>query len=274
MDIDDAVVTLRDSAQYGVAMFPDTGENKRKGARGDDDEMGVADQIVMERARARRREIAEEEKVEEEMLEEERAAQRAKARESRREKALERAQQIKARTGSEVGGDDTSEVSEASETRRTRRRTRQRAVTADNSESDAMSVDSLASKRAPHKTKKGVRSVEAKVVRATPQPECSDSDSVELVDDMKRKTSLVRRSKTRERSTEPATHVTTAATTIRERTKPFSTFASLGSDGEGESTPRPTRQRTTDTNGAESAVDCFHARTLPLQMARNRPGAR
>ena len=266
MDIDDAVVTLRDSAQYGVAMFPDTGENKRKGARGDDDEMGVADQIVMERARARRREIAEEEKVEEEMLEEERAAQRAKARESRREKALERAQQIKARTGSEVGGDDTSEVSEASETRRTRRRTRQRAVTADNSESDAMSVDSLASKRAPHKTKKGVRSVEAKVVRATPQPECSDSDSVELVDDMKRKTSLVRRSKTRERST--------AATTIRERTKPFSTFASLGSDGEGESTPRPTRQRTTDTNGAESAVDCFHARTLPLQMARNRPGAR
>ncbi|KAG6371353.1 hypothetical protein JVT61DRAFT_9551 [Boletus reticuloceps] len=34
--MDEAIITLRDSAQYGVAMFPETNESKRKGAGGDD----------------------------------------------------------------------------------------------------------------------------------------------------------------------------------------------------------------------------------------------
>ena len=271
--MEDAIVTLRDSAQYGVAMFPDTGENKRKGAGGDDDEMGVADQIVMERARARRRELAEEEKVEKEMLEEERAAQRAKARESRWEKAKERAQQakqIKARAEGRVEAGDTSEASEASATRRTWRRTRQQAA---DSESDAMSVDSLASRRSARIAKKGVRDDGGKAVRARPQPNGSDSDSVELHGDSNPKAD-VRRSKTRERDAEPDARVSTETTAPRERKKPFSEFASLDGDGECESTPRPDRQRTTDTGGAEIVIDSLHARMLPLQLARNRAGAR
>lgn len=266
VDMEDAIVTLRDSAQYGVAMFPDTGENSSRGPGGDDDEMDVADQIVMERARVRRKELAEEERVEKEMLEEERAAQRAKARESRWEKAVERAQQvrqIKGHAGGKTAAEDVSDVSEASATRKTRRGTKQQAVT-DDPESDAMSVDSLASKRSACIAKKGVRS---KAARATPQPNSSDSDSVELVNDPKRQTSF--RSKTRERSTDPDTCVNTGIAASRER-KRFSGFSLLNSDGEHESTPRPARQRTTDT----SAIDSLHTRMFPLQMARNRPGAR
>lgn len=64
-----AVSILRESASYGVAMFPEdggewgTGTNARgrRGRKGSDaDEMGVADRIVMERARKRRKELEEE----------------------------------------------------------------------------------------------------------------------------------------------------------------------------------------------------------------------
>lgn len=49
-----AVKTLRESVEYGVAMFPDTG--------GDDEEgMKAADDVVKERARARRKQLLEEE---------------------------------------------------------------------------------------------------------------------------------------------------------------------------------------------------------------------
>ena len=49
-----AIKTLRESVEYGVAMFPDTG--------GDNDEgMKAADDVVKERARVRRRQLLEEE---------------------------------------------------------------------------------------------------------------------------------------------------------------------------------------------------------------------
>ncbi|KAJ7574386.1 RTC4-like domain-containing protein [Mycena floridula] len=57
----DAVKILRDSATYGVAMFPeDEGESggDRKKNKGD---MGVADKMVMDRARRRRKELDQEE---------------------------------------------------------------------------------------------------------------------------------------------------------------------------------------------------------------------
>ena len=271
--MDEAIVTLRDSAQYGVAMFPDTGESKRKGAGGED-EMDVADRIVMERARIRRKELAEEERVEKEMLEEERAAQRARARESRREKAMERAQQArqtKVHAERKVGTEEASEASEASETRRARRGTRQQAVTAD-PDSDAMSVDSLASRRSTRIAKKEGRGDVGKTTGATVQPNGSDSGSVEFVDDSKRKASTGR-SNTKERSAEPGTRVRPETTAPPERKKPFSGFASLDNDGERDSTPRPTRQRRTDASATDNPVNALHARVLPLQVARNRSGA-
>ncbi len=50
-----AVQTMRESAGYGVAMFPDTSEGPG---------VGAAEDIVLERARARRRELEDEERME------------------------------------------------------------------------------------------------------------------------------------------------------------------------------------------------------------------
>lgn len=262
-------MTLRESAQYGVSMFPDTGETKRKGGGVDDDDMDVADRIVMERARVRRKELAEEEKVEEEILAEERAAQRAKARDSRREKALERAQQTresKTRAGSKVQA-DTSEASETNAMRRARRGTRQRAVMND-SESDAMSVDSLVGRQSVQIAKKGVRGDGVKAVRVTSQVISSDSDSVEFVGDLGHK-ARNRKSKTSERSMDPDTHVSIKTIAARERAT-FSVLASLASDEEHKGTPRPTRGRKINLTTAETTTGSSNT----LQIARNRPGAR
>lgn len=67
----EAITTLRESVEYGVAMFPaDEGE----GGKGDGDTsiLTAGERIIMERARARRKELEEEERREEE---EERRAQ-------------------------------------------------------------------------------------------------------------------------------------------------------------------------------------------------------
>ena len=50
-----AVQTMRESAGYGVAMFPDTSEGT---------EVGAGEDIVLERARVRRRELEDEERIE------------------------------------------------------------------------------------------------------------------------------------------------------------------------------------------------------------------
>ena len=49
-----AIKTLRESVEYGVAMFPDTGADNEEGMR-------AADDVVKERARARRKQLLEEE---------------------------------------------------------------------------------------------------------------------------------------------------------------------------------------------------------------------
>ncbi|KAJ7747763.1 RTC4-like domain-containing protein [Mycena metata] len=82
-----AVAVLRDSASYGVAMFPEDGGDWA-GVSGknrvDDEAMGVADLMVMERARKRRKELEIEEREEDEAWQaqqerEEAEKQRAKA---------------------------------------------------------------------------------------------------------------------------------------------------------------------------------------------------
>lgn len=60
-----AVAVLRESSNYGVAMFPeDGGEWGEKKHRKTDDDMGVADKMIMERARKRRIELEKEEEEE------------------------------------------------------------------------------------------------------------------------------------------------------------------------------------------------------------------
>ena len=69
LDRKQAVFVLRTSASYGVAMFPDdegewTGASGEKRNEGDDELMGVADRMVMERALKRRKELEEAEEDE------------------------------------------------------------------------------------------------------------------------------------------------------------------------------------------------------------------
>jgi hypothetical protein len=284
-DIEDAIVTLRESAQYGVAMFPDTSENRRKDDDVDDDEMGVADQIVMERARVRRKELEEEEKVEEEMLAEERAARRAKARESRREKAMERAQQARLTKGL-AEDNDTSEQSEANATRQTRRATRQRTTTAD-SETDAMSVDSSTSRRSTRITRKAAQVSEEKARSCASLPQCDgvNGDILEIVsesDDEEAKPPIRRSRSIRERSTDLESDSRTVEARDRRKPSNKSVPRPLQIDGENESTPRPLRRQsrvpreehmptaqpnpTTTINPATSS----NVRRLPLQIARER----
>ena len=60
-----ALIVLRESSTYGVAMFPEDGGEGRTGRKRRDDALWVGDKIVMERARKRRKELEEEEEQEE-----------------------------------------------------------------------------------------------------------------------------------------------------------------------------------------------------------------
>lgn len=60
-----ALIVLRESSAYGVAMFPEDGGEGSTGKKRGDDAMCVGDKIVMERARKRRKELEEEEEQEE-----------------------------------------------------------------------------------------------------------------------------------------------------------------------------------------------------------------
>ncbi|KAI6167304.1 RTC4-like domain-containing protein [Pisolithus thermaeus] len=150
VDMDYAIVTLHESARYGVAMFPDTGgyDGKRV-AVDEDDEMGVADQIVMERARARRKELEEEERVEEDMIKEE---VQKKARTKREEVVGRIVNAQEAVTSSPVESDDLTDRSETSTRsqsarRKPRMRVRDSPPEVDSEASEAMVVDSSSSKR-------------------------------------------------------------------------------------------------------------------------------
>ena len=61
----EALIVLRESSTYGVAMFPEDGGEGRTGRKRRDDALWVGDKIVMERARKRRKELEEEEEQEE-----------------------------------------------------------------------------------------------------------------------------------------------------------------------------------------------------------------
>jgi hypothetical protein len=60
-----ALIVLRGSFTYDVAMFPEEGGEGSTGKKIMDDVMFVGDKIVMERARKRRKELEEEEEQEE-----------------------------------------------------------------------------------------------------------------------------------------------------------------------------------------------------------------
>lgn len=184
LDKDDAIVTLRESSQYGVAMFPDTGTGKGAAFGADDDDEGVADRIVMERAKARRLEIEKEEKIEEQMLKEEQAKRRSRAQTERKERALQRADQLKKSKGS--AGYTSCEVSEASESEsrcgQLKKTQKVGSRKATDSETDNMSVDSSTSRRST-RSRTGARIVHrtASSKSVFSDMQISDDSAVEIV---------------------------------------------------------------------------------------------
>ena len=181
MDRDEAIVTLRESSQYGVAMFPDTSTGKGA-AFGADDDDDVADRIVMERAKARRLEIEQEEKIEEQMLKEEQAKRRSRAQIDRKEKARLRAEQLK--TSKESASREVSETSE-SEYRcgGLKKIPKAGPRTAMDSETDNMSVDSFTSRRSTRsRTRNRTIHLATSAKSVSSDMQISDDSDVEIVD--------------------------------------------------------------------------------------------
>lgn len=121
-----AVDILHKSASYGVAMFPDGGGEWKENDDTDEEVMGVADLIVMERARKRRMEIEIEEHEEDELWwlqEEKEEAERKRQKKAETAKAKRRA----ARKGKEKDADRVV-VDQATATRPTAPRPRPRPV--------------------------------------------------------------------------------------------------------------------------------------------------
>ncbi|KAI0695339.1 RTC4-like domain-containing protein [Cerioporus squamosus] len=63
---DKAIQTLRESVEYGVAMFPADDEGDLAGGSSKSGKLGATEKMFMDRARARRKELEEEERMEEE----------------------------------------------------------------------------------------------------------------------------------------------------------------------------------------------------------------
>lgn len=254
--IEEATITLRESAQYGVAMFPDA--DSKRAAVDDDDEMGVADQIVMERARARRRELQEEERVEKEKIEE--AARKA----DRKERHSKRSKDTRKANKDAAGAESDSSCSEASTRSRTmkyRLKPRQRGAAAStsvqNEESDAMSVDGSTSERSTRSSiKESKGPVQGKGSRLPPRTTVlDDAEAMEVIDIT-----------TPRHTTPPKLKKVVGATSSLYRV-----------DGEDERTPRPQKYTSsTAINISMSLGQSGHSGVplRPLQIARGRTQTR
>ncbi|KAL0955173.1 hypothetical protein HGRIS_004081 [Hohenbuehelia grisea] len=191
-DMEEGVKILRESAPYGVAMFPQDGDEwndgseggegsrKGKGKKGrhvdggqamtfnegvDGDELDVGDMIVLERARKRRKEL-EEERAADEQWEREMEMQKQEEARPRREAA--RKSQHKTKKASETTEDD-SDVEVSSVKRRSRSRAPSKAKS-------TRKIDEPAPPMPTAQTKPRPRPVAA--TRTIPSLDAADSDMV------------------------------------------------------------------------------------------------
>ena len=102
---DEAIETLRESVEYGVAMFPvDEGEGETGSVKGEGKlVVGAGEQMFMDRARARRKELEEEERLEEQTRREQAGRPKTRPRPRARSKAPKEGQ-----TGVESAGHPSS----------------------------------------------------------------------------------------------------------------------------------------------------------------------
>ncbi|KAG1793098.1 RTC4-like domain-containing protein [Suillus plorans] len=291
LDRDDAIVTLRESSQYGVAMFPDTGFGKGAATGYDDnDDEGVADRIVMERAKARRLELEEEEELEEQMWKEERKKRKCAAQMERKEKARQRAEQLK--KSKELARHSSHEVSEASESA-TRRRPLRNTVksgsgTTTDSGTDDMSVYSSTSRRST-RSRTGARMIyrTTSAKSDSSNMQISDDNTVEIMDENEQP--RVRRSTTHAvLSANDIGQHSDAASSSKTKTRTRRSKNLKGNDHDTdvdvgntplkpvpeideESTPRPHRSKVpTVLRPHPTLYGGTTAIKLPLQVARSR----
>ncbi|KAG2071637.1 hypothetical protein BDR04DRAFT_1193691, partial [Suillus decipiens] len=295
LDRNEAIVTLRESSQYGVSMFPDVGSGSAFDDDDDSNYESVADRIVMERARARRLELEEEEKLEEQMWNEEQAKRKCTAQMKMKEEARRRAEQPK--ISKEFTGYSSREVSEVHVSENQRRPSRNTAKagsrTATDSE-DNLTVDSSTSRRST-RSRTGVRIMyrAASAKSDSSNMQISDDSTVEIVDEKERP--RVRRST---RHAGPSDNGTSqhydAASSSKTKTRTGWPKNLKGGDRDAdvdigdtplkpvpeideESTPRPHGSKvpvvprlhpTLRPSGATNAIKS------PLQVARSRPTTR
>lgn len=216
-----AVKILRESAAYGVAMFPDADTNdgggsgksalikEGKGERNEEDwSTGVGDEIVKERARLRRRELEEEERVEEEVWnqkERERASggkTKGKKKEGVETKAKGKAKMKDKRS------QDVFELSEASDIGTSRPRPRPRKILS--KASDANAIDSCLAINASEERDRptGENVTCSKLSRDTHQPAdsnlCSNESAVSEDADWIVGRKASKRSKSKAKAREPS----------------------------------------------------------------------
>ena len=129
----EAVKILRESANYGVAMFPEdggewdgavAGGKAGRSLHGEDEEMGAADLILMERARRRRKELELEEEEEEIFARKvaERERRSGRSAEGVKEKGKEKGK----RTGKRKINEQVMELSDSTDVNRPRPKPRTR----------------------------------------------------------------------------------------------------------------------------------------------------
>ena len=250
--VEEALVTLRESVQYGVAMFPDT-DSKRAVVDEDDGEMGVADKIVMERARARRKELEVEERLEKEMIEE--AARKAKTKKEKASKGSKDTRKANTEVVTAESDSCQSEASAWSQRTKPRPRIKQRTAARDapaqDEESDAISVESEWSIRPSTKATKA--SVQGKRSHPPSHTAFDDVDAMEIVD------------------------ITTPKhTNFTKLKKPIGAASSslYPVDGEEESTPRPQKHIAANVLMRPDQSSRSDVPLHPLQIARNRTQTR
>ena len=186
---DKALETLRESVEYGVAMFPADEEEhdmEVRGGAGDGAVLGAGEQMFMERAKARRKELEVEERIEEEEEAARRAA-RPKPRPRPRAKAKAQASED---SGVQTDGESVSErassplsASRPKVKRKAPSRTSSRArstsreprgsiieLTSDTGEPDASSTGPTKRRRKARVASVKTSDVEMDAVEATPKP--------------------------------------------------------------------------------------------------------
>ncbi|TFY72456.1 hypothetical protein EVG20_g543 [Dentipellis fragilis] len=263
-DRDHAAITMRESAAYGVAMFPDSGDGDGLGHGA-----GVGEDIVRERARARRKELEVEERVEEKML-----------KEAQQQVAKPRPRMIRKRHMDEGSATETDSTADGKGKIKRKKLSSESDEAAGGSTPRRGAVNPAVTVEPKTKTStalgkgKPPMSVNSRATRRSASVQMhTDEDSDTLVPTTgkeKAKASVVSDDDEVQIVAPPA-----EAKSDRPRPRPVnrSTISLIDDDDNTEATPRPRRTRPSSRDKSDNESTTSKAAFCPLQAARNRQGS-